>query len=251
MIPMESQGRSYLSQQIQLVHVICTRKAQVICPRWELIVSLQFELGSSGGGIQQRKELPLSTSNSLIYNPTVRRPPSKTPHQGTHNLRLHTDNIRDRWNSSFLHFETLGKHFAIYLESVNCSETQVKHNLEKLTTISSWTFGTVRRLQKNLHLYTRGYFFWQRRPFRVCERCIRRNKTCKHKEKFMSYENIPVIMKERSRCRSLVRSSAWWMCRSGRVRPLNSVGSRPLNDLPTQLEAVHVKQTENFGVPVD
>ena len=158
---MKSNGRSYLSQQIQLVHVICTPKAQVICPRWDLISSLQFELGSSGGGIQQRSEPPLNTSNSLIYKPTVRRPPSKTPHQGTHNLRLHTDNIHDMWNSPiFLHFENLGKHFAIYLESVNCSETQVKHHLEKFTTNSCRTFGNVRCLRKKSALVHARLFFF-------------------------------------------------------------------------------------------
>ena len=81
----------------------------------------------------------------------------------------------------------------------------------------------------------------------------------------MSYENIPVIMKERSRCRSLVRrwphgvcgarrrrrSAAWWMCWSERLGPLNAVGSPPLDELPTDLKAVHVKQTETYGVPVD
>jgi hypothetical protein len=125
-----------------------------------------------------------------------------------------------------------------------------------------WTFGSVRRLRKEFALVHARLFFLQRRPFRVCERCIRRNKKCKHKEKFRSSENIPVIMKERRRCRSLGRrwppgvcgarrrSSAWWMCPNGRLGPLNTVETRPLDDLPTDLEAVHVKHTENFGVPV-
>jgi hypothetical protein len=121
---------------------------------WQLAV----RIGIFRGGIQQRKEPPLNTSNSLIYKPTVRRPPSKTPHQGTHNLRLHADNIRDRWNSPFLHFETLGKHFAIYLESVHCSEMQVKHHLEKLTTNSSRTFGSVRCLRKRSCTHEATFF---------------------------------------------------------------------------------------------
>ena len=43
----------------------------------------------------------------------------------------------------------------------------------------------------------------QRWLFKVCKRCVRRNKTCKHNQKFMSYKNIPMVMKERSQCRSL------------------------------------------------
>ena len=125
---------------------------------------------------------------------------------------------------------------------------------------------------------THEAIFLKRPPFRVCKRCIRRNKTCKHKEKFMSYENIPVVIKELSQCRSLVRrwpfgacgawrrrkssrgrSTTWWMCWSKspltstciQTLPTTTKGHAILNLYALEVSKIVVYSFLNFTLNLD
>ena len=71
---------------------------------------------------------------------------------------------------------------------------------------------------------------------------IRRNKTCKHKEKFISYENTPVVRKDRSRCRSLMRR---WPPRASGARRRRSCSGRRRRRRRAWFQLRHVKLLRN------